>query len=486
MTNMTFEIRGEEFPALELEDFRRVQMAGFNESTRTSQAIIWYKDRLIVGTGRAPLGFMGRYTALRGENALRGEGKFGATRADTGAKEEDGAQVWSFNPSSGEWKLLYNSPLIEGRDGKVRARDRSIRAAFVYQTRADSEPALYLGVGSLERQVVFLRSVDGETFVECDEQGFGLGDVDVPSVRTICGLNGRVYSTPTGKNYGRGMFDDNLTDYPMVFGTEDPLHGRWRPVNELGFGDPNNLSINDMAVFNGHLYAATVNKRKGFQLWKTAAEGQPPYQWTRVLEDGAYRPISSFPSCMYVFRDALYIGCTLQRQGRGGRDRFGPFPAEMIRIYPDDTWDIVTGEPRFTPHGLKRPITGMLGAFNDRFTHVLWRMTEYEGWLYLGTAGWKWMPTYLRDRTDLSEAQLRHLEEETEKRKDGEFSLWRTRDGVHWIPVTQTGIPGGNPKNYGIREILGTPYGLFVVPTSKAGARQGGGLEIWWGRKHSP
>jgi hypothetical protein len=459
-------------------------MNDFNESTRTSQAVIWYKDRFIVGTGRAPLGFMGRYTASRGgKEGLSDQGDFGAARADTGANETDGAQIWSFDPATNKWTHLFDSPLVEGLDGVTRARDRSIRAAFVYQTESDPEPALYLGVGSLERQVVFLRSIDGVNFEECREHGFGLGDADVPSVRTITGLNGRLYSTPTGKNYGRGMFDDNLTDFPMIFETSDPLNGSWHPVNEPGFGDPNNLSINDMAVMNGCLYAATVNKRKGYQLWKTTAEGQPPYQWTKILEDGAYRPISSFPSVMYVFNNALYIGGTLQRQGRGGRDRFGPFPAEMIRVYPDDSWDLVTGNTRFTPHGIKRPISGLYDCFGDRFLHVLWRMTVHDGWLYLGTAGWKWMPTYLRDRTDLSESQLQYLRTETEKRTDGEFSLWRTRDGVEWIPVTKTGIPGANPKNYGIRELLGTPAGMFMLPTSKAGSRQGGGLEIWWGKK---
>jgi len=466
---------------LNLDDFRLIEVGEFNESTRTSQAINWYKDNLIVGTGRAPLGFMGRYTARQ-----RGsDGRFGSLRPDTGGREEDGAQVWLFNPQSNTWRLVYNSPLVEGRDGNTRARDRSIRASVVYQTSSDPEPTLYLGVGSLERQVVFLRSSDGEHFEECAEHGFGLGDVDVPSVRSIEGLNGRLYSTPTGKNYGRGMFDDNLTDYPIVFETDNPLHGHWRPVNEPGFGDPNNLSINELKVMEDCLYAATINTRRGFQIWKTRPEGEPPYRWTKILEDGAYRgPVSSFPSVMFVFRGALYVGGTLQRQGRGGRDRYGPFPAELIRIYPDDSWDLVAGSPRFTPHGLKRPTSGMLGGLDDRFTHVFWRMSLYQDWLYLGTAGWKWMPTYLKDRTDLSEAQLQYLQEQTNARVDGEFSLWRTRDGDHWQAVTRTGFPGGNPNNYGIRELLATPQGLFVVPTCKFGARQGGGLEIWWGQEN--
>ncbi len=101
----------------------------------------------------------------------------------------------------------------------------------------------------------------------------------------------------------------------------------------------------------------------------------------------------------------------------------------------------------------------------------------------MGTAGWRWMPTYLRDRNDLSDAQLARLRSDTREYKPGEFGLWCSADGMRWKPVTTTGFPGGNPSNYGIREIVDTPHGLFVAPTAKAGAISGGGLELWWGHE---
>lgn len=467
-----------------LMDFRQLATPDFNASIRTSQAMIWYKGWLYVGTGRAPLGFMGRYTATAKSSSLNCEPSPSRRiyDAESGGRDEDGAQIWRFNPVMEDWELVFESPLVRGRDGKFRARDRSIRAAVVCQTEIDPEPTLYFGIGSLEGQVVFLRSIDGKNFDECLERGFGLSEADIPSVRTICGLNGKLYSTPTGKNYSRGMLDDNMTDYPVIFETADPLTGNWLPVSELGFDDPDNLSINEIAVFNNHLYAATLNTRRGFQLWKTDAEGKSPYRWNKILEDGAYRgPKNSIPASMIVFKDALYIGATLQRQGRKGLDRYGPFAAELIRVYSNDTWDVVCGTPRFTPQGLKRPISGMDGGFDDRFTHAFWRMTEYQDSLYVGTAGWKWMPTYLWDRKDLTETQRQSLQVETAKRVDGEFSLWRSSDGIHWESLTRTGFAGSNPLIYGVRELVKTPYGIFVAPTSKRGAISGGGLEIWWG-----
>lgn len=472
-----------EFAGLELGDFRLLPITGINESIRTSQAAVWFNDALVVGTGRAPLGFMGRYTARQGPASTPGKGGFGSARPDTAAREEDGAQIARFQPSTGQWQLVYSSPLTIGRDGRVRARDRSIRAARVHQAPSDPAPALYVAAGSLERQVVFLRSADAESFEECRAPGFGLGDVDVPSARSIVSLGHRLYSTPLGKNFDRGMFDDNLTDYPIVFEADDPLHGPWRPASQRGFGDPDNVSVNELAAMGDHLYAATINRR-GFQVWRTRPDGRPPYRWTRIVADGAGRgPASSVPSAVCVFRDALYVGGTLQRQGQGGRDRFGPFPAELIRIWPDGHWDLVAGTTRFTPHGLKRPVSGLPGGLGDRYTHVFWRMAVYEGWLYVGTAGWRWMPTYLRGRTDLSAVQMRRLAHETASARGGEFALWRTRDGEHWDAVTTTGFPGGNPHNYGIRELVGTPVGLFVLPTNKFGQRDRGGMEVWWGRR---
>src|SRR5579885_1450388 len=182
------------------DDFELLEIPFLNPSIRTSQAMAWFQDRVILGTGRAPLGFLGRFTGRSG-------GRLGAQRADTGGRDEDGAQILTFNPATRDWKKVYDSPIITGGDGKPRARDRSIRAAFVGQTLSDNRPCLYLAAGSLEGNVVFLRSEDGENYEECGGVGFNL-EGDVVSVRAIVSLRGRLYSTPTGKNYSRGMMDD--------------------------------------------------------------------------------------------------------------------------------------------------------------------------------------------------------------------------------------------------------------------------------------
>jgi len=397
---------------------------------------------------------------------------------------EAGTQIWRFDPCHETWEQVYVTPWVIGTDGQEHPRDRGVRAQAVFQGISDPEPALYFGVGSLEGQVVLLRSIDAERFEEAEEKGLGLGPVDVPSIRSLCELDGRLYTSPTGKNHGRGLWDDNITDFPLVFETEDPYQGRWRPVSTPGFGDVNNLSVNEMAAFNGCLYAGTLNPKQGYQIWKTEARGSPPYQWRKIIEDGAYRgPASSIAVSMQVFKGALYVGSGIQRQGRGHPDTYGPFGGELIRIYADDTWDLVVGKQRFTPHGFKKPLSGLGPGFGDIFTHAFWRMAVYRGWLYMGTSDWRFMPTYLpgpgHQRRDLSESRLRYLTERTQEYRGG-FSFWQSRDGVSWFPITRTGFQG-NPYAYGIREVVPSPRGLFVAPTFSRSSSWGGGLEVWLG-----
>jgi hypothetical protein len=461
---------------LDVEDFESLDIPFLNQTIRTSQATVWFEDRLVLGTGRAPLGFLGRFNGK--DDKLPG-----GDRSDTGGSDLEGAQIVVFDPAKREWQKAYDSPVIEGRDGKPRARDRSMRAGLVCQTASDTKPCVYFGVGSLEKRLVFIRSEDGLNYQECAGSGFNL-EADIPSARSMACLDGKLFCTPTGKSYNRGMWDDNMTDHPIVFQSTNPMAGEWVAASEPGFGESENKSINELIVFNDHLYAATLNPRYGFQLWKTDAQGTVPYRWTKILDRGAWRgSANSIPVAVKVFQDTLYISATIQRQGRAHLDHFGPFASEMMRVYKDDSWDLVCGTQRFTPSGIKRPLSGLSAGFGDLYTHVLWRMAIHDGLLYCGTAGWRWMPTYLRDRPDLSDTQFQRIFDATERYHPGEFTLWVTADGIHWDAVTRTGFPGSSPQNYGIREMVATPHGLFVMPTARTGMVSGGGLELWWGHR---
>jgi hypothetical protein len=115
--------------------------------------------------------------------------------------------------------------------------------------------------------------------------------------------------------------------------------------------------------------------------------------------------------------------------------------------------------------------------------------------LYLGTFNWSVMLPYLQvagGRPGRQARLARWLDPDLLARFEGGFDLRRSRDGVHWVPVSGDGF--GNPYNYGARTLLGTPRGLFVgtanpfgpeiaarVPdgwTYTPNAR--GGAEVWF------
>jgi len=470
---------------LSLEDFRQIPCHGFsNSSMRISQAMAWYKGYLFVGTGRGPIRPLG-LSSQKLEEERPGLSRLTARLQNQGDRDqESGTQIWRLDPRSEEWKQVYITRWVLGIDGREHPRDRSVRARGIFKGKSDSEPALYFGVRSMEGQVVILRCIDGLRFEETHGTGLGLGRVDVPSIRTLCEFKSRLYTSPVGKNHDCGALDDIRTDFPIVFESDDPYKGHWRAVSEPGFGDAENLSIDEMVAFNGYLYAGTYNAKKGYQIWKTEAIGQPPYRWRKIIEEGAYRgPVNSVPPTMYVFQGILYVGSGLEQQGKGHTDSYGPFGAELIRIYPDDTWDLVVGIQRFTPQGFKRPLSGAGPGFDDVFTQAFWRMIEYNGWLYLGVSDWRFIPTYLprpgRRRADLSKSKLQYLMNRTVE-YDGGFSFWRSRDGITWLPITTDGF-NDNPYTYGIREFAASPYGLFVATASSRPSWLGGGPEVWLG-----
>jgi hypothetical protein len=362
------------------------------------------------------------------------------------------------------------------------ARDMGYRNMAVYTDRHGTE-ALY--VVSIGPEGHLLRTTDGTTFEVITQPG--LGRNAAIGFRPLVSLKGRLYTSPVG-----APMVPNVSAYPAVLEADDPGRGAhdpavWRPVSAPGFGDPDNLTIFEMAVFQDHLYAGTGNLR-GFQVWKTAATGAPPYHWTPVVTNGGHQgPSDNFAAIsMYPFGEWLYVG-----SGRAPSelDTLEPTPGELLRIAPDDTWEVVAGEPRETPQGFKAPISGLAAGFGNPHSMYVWRMEAHRGWLYAGNNDTTIFLRYTpRSRLGASVARWveAHGGVEQAVAAAGGCDLWRTQDGVHWTCVTRTGF--GNPFNNGLRTLKSTPVGLFVgtmncftEATDPVTGEGCGGAEVWLG-----
>ena len=411
------------------------------------------------------------------------------------------AQIWRYVPSNGEWHQVYVSPLVSGQDGRPVPRDIGYRGMTVFQGLREKSPSLYICSWSpsrANRTPLLLHTRNGTEFKVLGSLGT---DVALNSYRTLLGFNGRLYCSPTGKTLGwlnrqhRGAHP-NISNAAIVYEIQDPGISASRPVSLPGFGDPGNLTIFEMTAFNGFLYVGTVNPTHGFQIWKTKADTNPPYTWKKVLEHGAYR--GNLNEClisMCAFGDALYVGTGIQNGGYDRANNIGPAGAELIRIYPDDSWDLIVGSPRSTPKGFKNPLSGIGPGFDSIFNAYIWRMAVHNGHIYAGTYNWSvWLPYLPLHKWPTSARQ--YVERQGVQQivqRNGGFDLWRSHDGVHWIPVTKNGFD--NPYNYGARTLVSTPFGLFVGSANPFGpeiakrrnnrwgyeSNASGGLEVWLG-----
>lgn len=475
-------------------DFIRISEMGFGDPNNSYVwSMSWFKDKLYVGTLRNAF-------ELKALEPTDPSQYYDPYPVPFDSYDLDlRAEIWQYTPETDTWKRVYQSPLIttafDGTTIEI-ARDVGYRSMTLF-TEESGEEVLYISSSGFTAYI--LRTTDGENFQALSiDPGVELpSEVSLTSFRSLVSFNGRLYTTPTA-TAGSGA---NLSEFQIVFegmsielsGESEGIDGvfHFRPVSQPGFGDETNLTIFEMATFNGYLYAGTGNSEKGYQIWKTDASNEPPYRWTPVIMDGAYRgPKNQGTACMYPFKGRLYIGSGIQKGGYDSGTNIWGQP-ELIRINPDDTWQLICGEQRNTPDGFKVPLSGRGPGFDNIFTAYFWQMKEHEDWLYLGTLDHSISLLYMRLGllSPTTRKWIEFIGADRIVKWVGGFDLWKTKNGILWYPVTFTGL--GNPLNYGLRTLQSTSFGLFlgtanpftVGDITYTFPNQPGGAEVWLGQE---
>jgi hypothetical protein len=487
-------------PGLKREHFRQIAPNGFGDGHNAyAHSMAMFKGRLYVGTTRSNLCLI-RNSVHLNIDVWPIECPY-RPYEDEFERDSARAEIWCHDFESAAWERVYQAPMVLGNHGRMMSRDLGYRGMTVYQGASDPEPLLYLTNWSRSHAdgPEILYSQDGDAF-ECAPRP-DIGEMDITSLRSLVRFRDMLCTAPSGARRKRQdeKGNPNISGLPIIFATADPRSGNWVPLNASGFGDPENLSIFELAVLDDHLYAGTFN-RHGFQLWRTSGEGRHPFRWERVLTQGAYRgPLNQLAVSMQVFEGALYIGTGIQNGGYDHTHEIGPAGAELLRVYPDGKWDLLVGSARPTPDGNKSPLSSLGPGFGNFFNGYFWRMGVHENWLYVGTMEWSTTLRFLLPerrnvplQTLFSRIPMNHISEQ-----QGGFELWRSRDGENWIPVDKHGL--GNPFNYGVRNLVSTPGGLCIGTANPFGshvaerrpgnqweyvANPRGGLEIWLGGRN--
>lgn len=390
-----------------------------------------------------------------------------------GEGPEDAARILRYDFAARTWTEMHRSPLrpaderaftadvLRASGGHRRVsdlgvpRERGFRGMCVFQGKSDAAPTLYVStISNWGGLILRLRDADGTGQGPKEGAGFdvvsqpGLGDDRLLSFRTLVPFRNWLFTTPIG-GIDDSKLDRNGTIDASIFVTDDPANGKapgtWQRASLPGFGDDRNGVIFQMAVLGDHLYAGTGNPTRGFEIWRTRAKGQPPFTWEKVLDRGAGRySLNASVASMVAFNGALYIGTGLPGLGRDRAHDIGPAAAELIRLWPDGSFDLVMGEPRFSASGLQAPLSEMMPGFDDAANSVIWRQCVYNGTLYVATHHWG-IYNFLMGK--ISTAR-------------GGFHIWASTDGESFTPITTDGF--GDAFAVGIRTLVPSPHGLVM------------------------
>jgi len=339
--------------------------------------------------------------------------------------------------------------------------NEGFRAMDVYRAKSDGHTYLYAGTMAAHSPSVW-RSASGDpgswenvfTFPTEPEGQFG-------SVRALVShADGLLYMavTPSGDimsgRLGQIWASDGLTFTPIIAD---------------GFGDPNNMGISMLASFDGCLYAGTYNPN-GYEVWKLRCVSDLDAPPQPVVRGGTGYRQSEAALSMQVFGGHLYVGSGIPL-GFNPLTRHGPRGCDLIRVNPDDSWEVIVGPKR------SQPLSGYRAGFGWYLNAYCWYMGEHEGQLYLGTWDMSRTVEFLATDAQSVARPFKPLLNALSPRPQGWGSpmggdLYRSADGIHWEPVFLDGV--GNPDNHGIRTLESTPMGLFVG-TENPFTR----LEVW-------
>ena len=218
----------------------------------------------------------------------------------------------------------------------------------------------------------------------------------------------------------------------------------WEKVNSDGFGDLNNFVTSSMVVFNNYLYADTGNTFNGFEIWRTAALGDPPFgDWEKVIEeDGFGNPNSHHAQSMVIFEDYLYVAT--------GKNIGATTPScEVWRTKaegtpPFDDWQQVNTD-----------------GFGDNNNLAIFAMTVFDNHLYASTGNYDGCEVWRYEPCPIDLIYGEHSKEANLLRNFRDSVLSQTPEGqeiirlyYEWSPAIVKAIKEDEEFKQDVKEVI--------------------------------
>jgi hypothetical protein len=485
------------------DDFTKISGGGFGDPMNNyAWSMASFQGDLYVGTGRNIPYMMGLTFKLAGlipwETELEGITHPGGAPPppfgpDPYNPDPDDVIQWAMDMRGeiwryhcGTWQRVHQaSTFMNPINGYMYPEGIGYRIMITFND------AIYAGVGAGFGRTLLIMSTDGENWVPVNTTSIPTpGDT-----RALAVHNGKLYLGTSGGLRG-GIGEIYASSNPS------PTTDTWEKIVDFG---PDNTAIVSLISFNGYLYAATQNIN-GFEVWRSDAQApeDPTDEWTRVVSGGAGDAWNVWGGTTEVFNDFLYVGSLSLPIPPIGVKGF-----DLIRVDTGDNWELIVGSYKpgspTVPRGL--PLSGWPAGFANPLNFYCWSLEEHCGYLYLGTFDASAFLKYVTpDMVEslLNEETLTGIAEELrqcdipEEYKQellkiidegdlatlveklwqyfGGADLWKSCDGIHWIPVSLNGFD--NPRNYGFRTLVSNTDSLYVGTSNPWE-----GCEVWVARK---
>lgn len=309
------------------------------------------------------------------------------------------------------------------------------------------------------------------------------------------GTSSRAMISHKGKLYIATIDEKNPSSTPNLYSSTDPEFYPWEPLidieNPLYDKSKNpNGSISEMIVFNDKIYVST-NNPDGVQVWRTNGSTPKLNDWTLIVDNGFGDATNQYTLSMGVYKNYLYVSA-IKRLPLAW---IAPMGCDIIRISPNDNWQLVIGGKAIIPSSPSKGIrgnslSGLNSGFSNPFNVYAWQIKEYHGKLLISTFDTSInmeliLETLITNRTEIENkigtvttnsiikiyksiiSQLNSIG------YPFGFDLYESTDGINFTPVFLHGL--ANRYNYGGRTLFVDSSNILYIGT----ANPFQGCEVW-------
>ncbi len=213
-----------------------------------------------------------------------------------------GAEIWrSDTGDSGTWSQVVSNG-FNGNAHNISAPGLDVFGGFLYAGTDNWNSA-----GNTSDGAQVWRSSNGTTWDQVNTNGFG--NTDNNAIHTLAGFNGHLYVAGSSWNA-----TTKTSSGGKIWRCATCDGSDWTQVVSDGFQNLNNDGVDSLAVLNNTLYAATVNRVTGMEIWRTT-DGT---NWTQLMAGGfgnSNNPSGYWGNAVTVLNKSLYYGTNNSASG---------------------------------------------------------------------------------------------------------------------------------------------------------------------------